>query len=91
VSKFGCLLLLRKPWFCSLFVSCCGASSRLVNFLTIKVFKFYFMFDLNIYFVYFFLFGLILVSVGQLLQLGLRASKSTCFHALSVTKCQMLR
>ena len=77
------------------FVSCCGASSRLFNFLTIKVFKFYFMFDLNFYFVYFFLFGLILVSVGQLpgqlVQLGLRASKSTCFHALSVTKCQMLR
>ena len=77
------------------FVSCCGASSRLVNFLTIKVLKFYFIFDLNFYVVYFFLFGLILVSFGQLpgqlLQLGLRASKSTCFHALSVTKCQMLR
>ena len=46
------------------FVSCCGASSRLVNFLTIKVFKFYFMFDLNFYFVYFFLFGLILGRGG---------------------------
>ena len=46
------------------FVSCCGASSRLVNFLTIKVFKFYFMFDLNFYVVYFFLFGLILGRGG---------------------------
>ena len=46
------------------FVSCCGASSRLVNFLTIKVFKFYFIFDLNFYFVYFFLFGLILGRGG---------------------------
>ena len=46
------------------FVSCCGASSRLVNFLTIKVFNFYFMFDLNFYFVYFFLFGLILGRGG---------------------------
>ena len=27
---------------------------------------------------------------GQLLQLGLRASKPTCFHPPSVTKCQML-
>ena len=33
------------------FVSGCGGSSRLVNFLTIKVFKFYFMFDLNFDFV----------------------------------------
>ena len=47
------------------FVSCCGASSRLVNFLTIKVFNFYFMFDLNFYFVYFFLFGLILGRGGH--------------------------
>ena len=46
------------------FVSCCGASSRLVNFLTIKLFKFSFMFDLNFYFVYFFLFGLILGRGG---------------------------
>ena len=52
------------------------------------------MFHLKFYFVYFCLFGLILVSVGQLpgqfLQLSLRASKCTCFHAPSVTKCQML-
>ena len=54
--------------------------------------RFYFIFDLNFYFVYVFLFDK-LVSVGQLpgqlLQLDLRASAGN--HALSVTKHQMLR
>ena len=54
--------------------------------------RFYFIFDLNFYFVYVFLFDK-LVSVGQLpgqlLQLDLRASAGN--YALSVTKHQMLR
>ena len=67
------------------FVSCCGASSRLVNFLTVKVFKFYFMFDLNFFPIWFN--SDFCWSVAR----SVAPTWFTCFHALSVTKCQMLR